>query len=181
MRTAALAGALASVLAGCSGPAATPGGSVPSSPAPRLPTPPATTAAPGTAPLRLVTGDSAYGAILETGAGYPVYVFSGDGRGTSRCTGSCAAQWPPVPSAGSVLPGPGVQADLVGRSRRPDGGDQVTYAGRPLYTNRADISPGQLNGQGASSFGGQWHLVDASGQPASAPVPSPARSVGGGA
>lgn len=183
MRAAALAGAVAltlsvlGVLVACSGPAATSGRRTP---VPHAPTARATPslAVPGQA-VSLVTADSAYGAIVERGDGYPVYAFSGDSGQASTCTGDCAAQWPPLLAATPVVPGAGVRANLIGHRARADGEDQVTYAGHPLYTDRADRSPGEINGQNTAAFGGQWTVLNADGAPATAPAPSPSRSGSG--
>jgi len=50
------------------------------------------------------------------------------------CEGICAAvPWPPVLTSNWPEAGPGVDQDALGIVVRPDGTDQVTYNGKPLY------------------------------------------------
>ncbi len=52
----------------------------------------------------------------------------------SACQGICAAvPWPPVLTSGQPEAGPGVDQNALGIVVRPDGTDQVTYNGKPLY------------------------------------------------
>ena len=52
---------------------------------------------------------------------------------------------------GKPQPGPGVTAPEVAENiQRPDGSEQVTYNGYPLYVYRDDSGPGQSNGHGRS-------------------------------
>ncbi len=55
--------------------------------------------------------------------------------------------------AGRVQPGP---RDLA----RPDGSEQITYNGHPLYLFSGDTAPGDTTGQGV---GDVWYVVDAEG------------------
>ena len=50
---------------------------------------------------------------------------------------------------------------LASTSDRPDGTKQVTYHGLPLYHYAKDTKAGDMTGQGLSSFGGSWFVVDA--------------------
>ena len=52
----------------------------------------------------------------------------------SGCQGICAAvPWPPVLTSSRPEAGPGVDQNALGIVVRPDGTDQVTYNGKPLY------------------------------------------------
>jgi predicted lipoprotein with Yx(FWY)xxD motif len=62
-----------------------------------------------------------------------VYAFSRDHPGNSACTGVCARTWIPVLTTGTPHAALGVAAKDLGVIRRPEGTDQVTYKGRPLY------------------------------------------------
>jgi predicted lipoprotein with Yx(FWY)xxD motif len=132
-----------------------------------------------TGPFRLSAVASAYGMILEVGAGYPLYVFTQDTQTTSACVGACAASWRPLLAVAFPHLGPGVRAGLIGHVHRPDGGIQLSYGGHPLYTDRADRSPGEIVGENMTAYGGRWQLVQTSGTPARAPQPSPTPSSGG--
>ena len=93
---------------------------------------------------------------------FPVYTLSRDhGRwwGHSRshessresaCQGTCAVFWPPVLTSGWPEAGPGVDQRAIGAIVRPDGSQQVTYHGRPLYLFNKDAYIG-----GASPVGTQ--------------------------
>ena len=83
--------------------------------------------------------------ILTDGQGFILYAFGADRDTTSRCTGACAAAWPPViiPDAGVTVAG-GAERSLVGAIIRAGGARQVTYAGHPLYRYAGDVIPGAV-------------------------------------
>jgi predicted lipoprotein with Yx(FWY)xxD motif len=93
-------------------------------------------------------------AVLTNAKGFTLYWFAPDTATTSRCTGSCAAYWPPV--FGTPQAGPGVTGRL-GTISRPGGGVQATYDGHPLYSYLGDNSPGQANGNNLDLNGGLWY------------------------
>jgi predicted lipoprotein with Yx(FWY)xxD motif len=92
--------------------------------------------------------------VLTNAKGRTLYWFSPDTPAASKCTGSCAAYWPPV--TGDPVPGPGVTGKL-GTIARPGGGAQATYNGHPLYTYIGDGAPGQANGNNLDLNGGLWY------------------------
>ena len=92
--------------------------------------------------------------VLTDARGLTLYWFAPDTALASRCTGSCAAYWPPV--TGRPVAGPGVTGAL-GTIRRPGGGLQVTYDGHPLYTYIGDNGPGQASGNNLDLNGGLWY------------------------
>jgi predicted lipoprotein with Yx(FWY)xxD motif len=97
------------------------------------------------------------GYVLANAAGYTIYWFARDHRGSSRsaCTGSCLLAWPPV--TGMPVAAKGVTLDgVLGTITRPNGLVQATYNGYPLYTFGSDSAPGQTNGDDA---GGAWHVI----------------------
>ncbi len=75
-----------------------------------------------------------------------------DTPGISTCSGSCAQVWPPLTVAGAPVAGKGV-AGRLGILSRPDGRQQVTYDGWPLYYFTGDTRPGYAAGNG---YGGVW-------------------------
>src|SRR6185437_6990548 len=92
--------------------------------------------------------------VLTDAHGLTLYWFAPDSPAASRCTGQCAAYWPPVtgdPQAGRGIPG------RFGTIYRPGGGQQVTYDGHPLYTYVGDQGPGQANGNDLDLNGGLWY------------------------
>jgi predicted lipoprotein with Yx(FWY)xxD motif len=129
-------------------PTATPTPTPTATPAPTAaPTP---TPAPGAAVmLRSVGG---LGQILVGPNGRTLYLFMGDTGMTSRCTGSCAQNWPPLTTAGVPRAVGGVSQHLLGTTRRADGTTQVTYNGHPLYYFIADTGPGHGRRRGNQRF-----------------------------
>ncbi|HYB16183.1 MAG TPA: hypothetical protein VEF71_12030 [Streptosporangiaceae bacterium] len=114
--------------------------------------------------------------VVTNSAGYTLYWFALDTSTTSKCTGSCAAYWPPV--KGPATAGSGVTGTL-GAITRPDGTTQATYDGHPLYTYAGDSAPGQNKGNGLNVSGGVWHEVTVSGAaPAASSSPSSAGGYG---
>jgi predicted lipoprotein with Yx(FWY)xxD motif len=94
--------------------------------------------------------------VLTNAKGLTLYWFAPDSPAASRCTGSCAAYWPPV--TGTPKAGPGVTGKL-GTIRRPGGGLQATYESHPLYTYIGDSAPGQAKGNKIDLNGGYWYEV----------------------
>jgi predicted lipoprotein with Yx(FWY)xxD motif len=86
------------------------------------------------------------------------------------CAGPSAdpkAEWPAVTTTGAPVAGPGVSQKLLGTVKRAGIGEQVTYAGHPLYL--FDTGPDQLTGEGWDEpslppWSGLWYLVSPSGQ-----------------
>ena len=118
---------------------------------------------PGTA-ARLSVRSTEYGKVVFGPSGKVAYVFGADHGSTSRCYGVCATAWPPLLTTGAPLAGSGVQAKLLGSTKRKDGSLQVTYGGHPLYYYSAD-KIGQIMCQHANMHGGLWLVVNANGQP----------------
>jgi predicted lipoprotein with Yx(FWY)xxD motif len=118
------------------------------------------------------------GSVLTTAQGMTLYSLSGEKTGKFICTSAtCVGTWHPlVAPSGSTPTGAGVTLATV---KRPDGTEQVTYKGAPLYTFVKDTSPGQANGQGVKDVG-TWSAVMASSTASAAPVQSSSSSSGGG-
>jgi predicted lipoprotein with Yx(FWY)xxD motif len=108
---------------------------------------------------------------------FPVYTLSpnhGHGKGPDGmghggpCQTLCAQYWPPVLTSGRPGAGPGVDQHALGTIRRPDGTQQVTYKGRPLYLFADDAYiPGlpynggtaSINGAGADTLWGVFNTI----------------------
>jgi predicted lipoprotein with Yx(FWY)xxD motif len=92
-----------------------------------------------------------------------LYLFGADHGRTSTCYGVCASAWPPLLSEGTTPSvGGGLNARLLGTTRRTNGSLQVTYAGHPLYYYSGDV-PGKIMCQAANMHGGFWYVVNANG------------------
>jgi len=107
------------------------------------------------------------GTVLVTGKGYALYMFEPDRRRAVTCTGVCAGTWPPLmlPAGAALAAGPGVKAALLGSDPAPGGGRVVTYGGWPLYTYTGDVDAGQATGQAIDLNGGEWYVLQPSGEP----------------
>jgi predicted lipoprotein with Yx(FWY)xxD motif len=110
---------------------------------------------------------------------FPVYTL-GPGHGPRKgrdamgpggsCRALCAQYWPPVLTSGSPTAGSGVDQHALGTMRRPDGTQQVTYKGRPLYLFADDASfplpdgstpygTARIDGAGASTIWGMFDTI----------------------
>jgi predicted lipoprotein with Yx(FWY)xxD motif len=123
----------------------------------------------------LATVATSLGTVV-TMDGYTLYRFSKDTTNPSRstCNAQCAKTWPPVLGDGQPTL-TGVPADKVGTIGRPDGTQQLTLDGWPLYRYAKDTKPGQTAGEGV---GGTWRAIGVNGKPAAdsapaAPAPAP--------
>lgn len=103
-------------------------------------------------------------------ASFPVYTLSRDhghergdarsddrhdGRGReSACQGLCAVYWPPLLTSELPEAASGVDQHALGIIVRPDGSQQVTYNGRPLYLFNHDAYIGPVPGAGTKSING---------------------------
>jgi predicted lipoprotein with Yx(FWY)xxD motif len=120
--------------------------------------------APGSAAARLTVRSSVYGKTVFGPSGNVVYVFGADRGVTSRCYGVCAKAWPPLLTKGAPLAGPGIQARLLGTTKRKNGALQVTYNRHPLYYYSAD-EVGKIMCQHANMHGGLWLIIKPNGRP----------------
>ena len=111
----------------------------------------------------VATAKSPLGRILVDSRGITLYDFPKDKGTTSSCYGACAALWPPLTTKGKPVAGRGVQASLLGTTKRKDGKLQVTYKKHPLYTYIVDKKPGQKTGEGSKLFGAGWYALTPTG------------------
>jgi predicted lipoprotein with Yx(FWY)xxD motif len=116
------------------------------------------------AATRLSVRSTEFGKAVFGPNGKVVYVFGADRGTTSRCYGVCAAAWPPVLTKGAPQAGSGVEAKLLGMTKRKDGSRQVTYNGHPLYYYSADKA-GKVMCQHANMHGGLWLIIKPDGHP----------------
>ena len=121
-------------------------------------------AALGTSAARLTARSTEYGKALFGPSGNVLYVFGADRGSTSNCYGVCAKAWPPLLTKGAPIAGRGVDAKLLGMTKRKNGTMQVTYNGHPLYYYEAD-KVGKIMCQHANMHGGLWLIIKPNGQP----------------
>ena len=122
-------------------------------------------------PSRTVSVESVDGVgdVLVDASGAALYASEQEADGSIVCTGACTTIWKPLTLKGSKE-APTVEAQLsspLDVVRRPDGGRQVTFDGRPLYRFDQDAGPGTVTGNGfTDSFGGRdltWHVATPTG------------------
>jgi predicted lipoprotein with Yx(FWY)xxD motif len=113
----------------------------------------------------VTTHQGKLGKMLAGRNGHTLYLFTHDRSAKSSCYKTCAATWQPdltharpVAAAGS-----GVNAQLLGTTRRMNGTLQVTYKGHPLYFFTGDKKPGSMHGENINAFGGHWYAVSTKG------------------
>lgn len=119
---------------------------------------------------------SSDGPIMSTPAGLSLYTYDLDQwPGQSACLGECAQMFPPFlvddksialarsqpfatirPDRTQSIDRPAPLSAIWGTIRRPDGLEQWTYYGKPLYTYRNDKLPGERNGDRLYAV---WNLV----------------------
>lgn len=137
-------------VAACGGSTSTGGSSSPSAPAA------------ATATVSVAT-NAKLGQILVDGNGRTLYLFEADKGPSSTCYGDCATYWPPLLTGGAPMAGAGVNAPMLGTTKRTDGTTEVTYGSHPLYYVVTDHNPGDATGQAVNNFGAAWYVVGTNG------------------
>ena len=117
-----------------------------------------------TGATRVGVASSQLGRIVVDGKGRTLYLFEKDKHRRSACYGECATFWPPLLTHGKPVARPGLKRSLLGTTRRANGGEQVTYAGHPLYRFALDTKPGQTKGEGLNDFGAGWDVLSPAGK-----------------
>jgi predicted lipoprotein with Yx(FWY)xxD motif len=126
----------------------------------------------GAAAVRVASKEP-YGDYLVDGGGRALYVLEGsrrEGRQQAEqlgqrpdCAGECLAEWPLFLTEGAPTAGPKVDAGQVSTIARPEG-QQVSYAGWPLYYYVGDRGPGSTSGQDYHDRWGGWYLLSPAGE-----------------
>jgi predicted lipoprotein with Yx(FWY)xxD motif len=159
-------------------------------------TPAATTSSSGESAAVVKTASNAtlHATVLVNAQGMTLYSLSAEKNGKFICTSSaCVAVWHPLSVSSTAVPS-GAAVGSLGAVKRPDGTEQVTYKGMPLYTFAQDKQPGEAGGQGvkdvgtwgavtvtaASSGAGAATTTSTTATTTPAETPAPAGSGGGG-
>jgi predicted lipoprotein with Yx(FWY)xxD motif len=106
--------------------------------------------------------------VLTSMSGRTLYSLSVEKNGKFICTATCLSIWHPLTVPAGVKPTGPVK---LGTIKRPEGGVQVTYKGRPLYRFGGDTKGGAANGEGIKDVG-TWHAATVP-QVAAEPEPQP--------
>jgi predicted lipoprotein with Yx(FWY)xxD motif len=85
--------------------------------------------------------------VLADSGGQTLYTAEVE-KGRIRCTGACTSFWDPVGASAKQSKSASADLDLdLGVVKRPDGADQLTFKGLPLYSFTQE-GAGQLDGDG---------------------------------
>jgi predicted lipoprotein with Yx(FWY)xxD motif len=125
------------------------------------------------ATLKVASNGDLKRSIIVDSKGMTLYMFVSDTEGKATCVGNdplpgCGKVWPPEVAKGKLEAGPGLDASLLGTTKRSDGKTQVTYDNHPLYYfagyggTPPDKKPGDDGGQ---AFGGLWWVLSPKGKP----------------
>jgi predicted lipoprotein with Yx(FWY)xxD motif len=112
--------------------------------------------------VRIELMNTPKGRILVNANGQVIYLFTKEKSDRSRCYRACAQAWPPVLTKGKPRAGEGIDARLLGTTKRRGGGRIATYDDHPLYYY-AHEKRRQVLCQGIAEFGGTWYVVAPSG------------------
>ena len=99
------------------------------------------------------------GVVVTDGTGALIYRFDRDGTNppTSTCTGDCTSTWEPVKADLDKPPVLlGVDEDQISVLTRPDGTDQLTLAGWPLYRHLGTHADAETQANGTD---GAWFAI----------------------
>jgi predicted lipoprotein with Yx(FWY)xxD motif len=105
------------------------------------------------------------GTTVIDAVGYTVYFSDKDSLKPpkSTCDATCTQTWKPVAYADPVVV-EGLDQSLIGKVARDDGTEQVTIAGRPVYTK-----VGEQTGSIASNGKDGWFAITPDGKKAAKP------------
>jgi predicted lipoprotein with Yx(FWY)xxD motif len=115
--------------------------------------------------INLSTNDS-LGQYLTNKDGLTLYVFANDADGVNTCTGGCEAVWPVFTTdLATAKLDPGLMSTDFATITNPNGMEQVTYKGWPLYTysphgtGNYGNSPENPSSVGGEGIGGIWFVA----------------------
>jgi len=117
------------------------------------------------------------GDVLVDADGAALYSAEQEADGEILCVDACASIWLPLTlPAGAAGPTADDElADRLGVVERPDGAEQVSFDGEPLYRFAEDPEPGTVTGDGfTDTFAGTefiWHVASPSGASGGSPAP----------
>jgi predicted lipoprotein with Yx(FWY)xxD motif len=121
------------------------------------------------------------GNVLVDSDGQALYANDQEKNGMALCDGACLSFWTPLTIHGGMPKG-GSLSGKLGVVSRPDGGKQVTFNGKLLYTFYLD-KPGKVSGDGfTDAFSGRqftWNVVHANGTTSSSGSGQPSDTIPG--
>jgi predicted lipoprotein with Yx(FWY)xxD motif len=115
--------------------------------------------------------------VLADAKGMTLYHLSAEQNGKFICTtAECVGVWHPLTVAAGSTPSGAASLATV---KRPDGTEQVTYKGMPLYTFAQDTAEGDVKGQGFKDVGTWSAVTTTSAAPTTTTSSTPSSSGGG--
>ncbi|USX55193.1 hypothetical protein [Lentzea sp. HUAS12] len=127
-------------------------------------------AGPVAGPTRILPGDiaklqvvesPAVGAVVADREAYTLYFTTQDGPSKPTCLEpECTLVWPPLLAKGGKIEAPGLDPVLLGTTKRPDGLEQVTIAGKPVHRYVDDEQAGDTTGHGVDD---RWFAISPAG------------------
>jgi predicted lipoprotein with Yx(FWY)xxD motif len=131
-------------------------------------------AGPAVGPPQVLPGDiaklrveqsPAVGPVVADRDHYTLYLNTEDGSSKSTCLEpECTLVWPPLLAAGGKIEAPELDQKLLGTMKRPDGTEQVTIGGHPVYRYVDDEQAGDATGHGKDD---RWYAIAPNGSKAS--------------
>lgn len=112
--------------------------------------------------IKLKTGDTRFGKIIQNSDGRTIYLFTREKSDKPRCFGDCAVAWPPVYTKGTPRASGGLKQSKMGTAKYR-GRTIATYNGHPLYYYVDEDEPGEVLCQAVYEFGGYWYVIDRKG------------------
>ena len=105
--------------------------------------------------------------VLADSAGKTLYGAAVEKGGEIHCVAACTSHWKPMLASSAAAEKAAADVDAkLGVVKRPDGNEQLTFDGLPLYTF-AEEGAGRLDGDGfADDFQGthfEWNAARTSG------------------
>jgi predicted lipoprotein with Yx(FWY)xxD motif len=113
---------------------------------------------PKTEGTMIASTKSEYGDILWGPNRQAIYIWEREPSATPQCYDDCAMAWPPVLTTGEPEAGAGIDAALLGTTKRSDGSTQVTYNEHPLYYYVHE-GPGEVKCHNVATHGGLWWVI----------------------
>ena len=110
----------------------------------------------------ITSAKSDYGDILWGPNHQAVYIWEREPSTTPQCYDDCAVAWPPVLTTSEPEAGAGIDATLLGTTKRSDSTTQVTYNDHPLYYY-AHEGPGEVKCHNVATHGGLWWVITTDG------------------
>jgi predicted lipoprotein with Yx(FWY)xxD motif len=117
---------------------------------------------PKTVGTMITSAKSDYGDILWGPNRQAIYIWEREPSATPECYDDCAVAWPPVLTTSEPEAGAGIDATLLGTTKRSDGTTQVTYNKHPLYYYAHEGS-GEVKCHNIVTHGGLWWVITTDG------------------